>query len=606
MLNRLRRLAPKFRASPPSLEELSRQKEYPVLDFTGLVHLLGLENRIRSIRRLAGVDRESFDRLYQPALNRYLESAQLQPASMADHHAGLGGLIVHTLEVVELSMKARRQLLLPENSAPEIIRREEHCWTYAVFVAALLHDAGKLLTLTRLRLNTGQSWTGAGGDLAHTGATHYQIEHVGERYSLQTRVSVMLFGAFVPSIGQDMLVQNARALGQLTGWLSSDDYEWGVLGKIVRQADSQSVAQNLAPGTRLEQLPNAPTRPVVDRITRALRSSIVDGEIQFNRSGAAGWADADHVYLVCRTAADMVRQRLATTGAHDIPHDNTRLFDLWQDHGYLVPTEQGKAVWHVRIRTEAFDHTLTVLKFERSLLIHPSRQIAPFDGTIESVEGESADESPEGDLADPVERVPTRAQEPSSANNDATASDAAGKASTPPAQPTKNTPTEGGELAPLEELNASLQRAATAHNSVPYGPPVALDHGDIGLYFLTWLRDSVADKHLKLNEKDALVHTLKGYVAVVSPKIFHRFLTTAKLVSAEDRQTLDKGAKRVQNRLRKTAHVIIPGANGYSVRTLQVITKSTKSSLKVFIFEQHVVFPEGNAPEPNPILAFSD
>lgn len=597
MLNRLRQLAPRFRASPPSLEELSRQKEYPILDFTGLVHLLGLENRVRSIRRLAGVDRESFDRLYQPALDRYLESAQLQPASIADHHAGLGGLVVHTLEVVELSMKVRRQLLLPENSAPEIIRREEHCWTYAVFVAALLHDAGKLLTLTRLRLNTGQSWTGAGGDLAHTGATHYQIEHVGERYSLQTRVSVMLFGAFVPTLGQDMLVQNARVLGQLTGWLSSDDYEWGVLGKIVRQADSQSVAQNLAPGTRLEQLPNAPTRPVVDRITQALRASIEDGEIQFNRSGAAGWADTHHVYLVCRTAADLVRQRLATTGSHDIPHDNTRLFDMWQDHGHLVPTEQGKAVWHVRFHTEAFDHTLTVLKFERTLLIHPSRQIAPFDGTIESVEGEQpVDESPEVDRVDPVERAPAGAP----------VSDTADRGSPPSAQPSQSSSVDGEELAPLEELNASLQRAATTHKSVPYGPPVALDHGDIGLYFLTWLRDSVADKRLKLNDKDALVHTLKGYVAIVSPKIFHRFLTSANLVSAEDRQTLDKGAKRVQNRLRKTAHVIIPGADGYSVRTLQVITKSTKSSLKVFIFEQHVVFPEGNAPEPNPILAFSD
>ena len=117
MLNRLKLLARRG-SVPLTLEALSRQSEYPILSAAELIGLLGVENRIRSIRRLAGVDGNAFNGLYQPALYRYIEAAQLQPASMADHHAGLGGLVVHTLEVVELSMKVRRELLLPENSAP--------------------------------------------------------------------------------------------------------------------------------------------------------------------------------------------------------------------------------------------------------------------------------------------------------------------------------------------------------------------------------------------------------------------------------------------------------------------------------------------------------
>ena len=602
MLNRLKLFARRG-SVPLTLEALSRQSEYPILSAAELIGLLGVENRIRSIRRLAGVDGNAFNGLYQPALYRYIEAAQLQPASMADHHAGLGGLVVHTLEVVELSMKVRRELLLPENSAPEIIRREEHCWTYAVFVAALLHDAGKLLTLTRLRLNNGQHFAGVGTDLLHCEATHYRIEHVGERYSLQMRVSVMLFGAFIPSIGQAMLCENVRVLAQLSGWLGADEYEWGVLGRIVRQADSQSVAQNLAPGTRLEQLPDAPAKPLVERITQALRGSIMDGEITFNRSGGVGWADTQHVYLVCRTAADLVRQRLAATGSLDIPQDNTRLFDLWQDHGYLVPTAEGKAVWHLRFRSTGYEHALTVLKFERQRLVHPSRRIEAFEGTIEPVDESLAEAAVESESA----TESAQAERPSSTGPIAS-QDASHESGTTPARdpPANSDAAPERSSSPLETLNQQLQRAATAYKAVPYGPPVPLDHGDIGLYFLTWLRDGVAEKRLKVNEKDALVHTLPGCVAVVSPKIFHRFAISAKLVQNEDRQTLNSAARRVQNRLRKTTKVVITGADGHSVRTLTVATKSTTSRLNVFVFEQRVVFPEGKAPEPNPILAFSD
>jgi hypothetical protein len=145
-------------AAPPprTLESLATVKHYPVLDARALIKLLGVGGKISSIRRHASVSPAMYESLYVPSLYRFIEAAQLQPASSNDHHAGLGGLITHTLEVVELAMSARRAYHLPSNTEPEQIAREEIAWTYGVFVAALLHDAGKLLTLTRLMPSSGK------------------------------------------------------------------------------------------------------------------------------------------------------------------------------------------------------------------------------------------------------------------------------------------------------------------------------------------------------------------------------------------------------------------------------------------------------------------
>ena len=124
---------------PTSLDDLDFNY-LPILSSAQLQNLLGLHNRIRTIRRLAGIEPSHFDAAYQCALDRFIESAQLQPASSADHHASAGGLIMHTLEVIEISLQSRKQYMLPQNTSPERIADEEHAWTYAVFAGTWTID----------------------------------------------------------------------------------------------------------------------------------------------------------------------------------------------------------------------------------------------------------------------------------------------------------------------------------------------------------------------------------------------------------------------------------------------------------------------------------
>jgi len=619
MLSRLR-----LWARPPALtlERLRAETRYPILDAAQLVGLLGQDNRLRTIRRLASVDPEAFAQLYQPALDRYLECAQLQPASTVDHHAGLGGLAVHTLEVVELTMKERKQYLLPQNAAPEVIAREEHCWTYAVFAAALLHDAGKLLTLTRLKLDTGEHWTAAGRPLGETGATHYEIEFVRAPYALQRSVSTLLFD-LLPPLARDMLVQNARVLEQLSAWLAGDDYRCGLLGELAGRADALSVARYRQPGQKLERLPHAPVRPLVERLTRALRALVEDGTLKFNHNGASGWCDGHFLWITCKVAAREVAHRLAAEGSRDIPQDDTRLFDAWQDHGHLVPTEEGRAVWTVRIEGADFAHTLTVLKFELSHLVRRGRTIATFDGTVTPLNATEAraarDSEPAAERPIPAapptdaptdaptpERSPPAASAPRPDDGTATGTFALAPSPPDPAPGTPDTAEPETEAAAAESgvdhLAGALRRAASREVGDIFCDPVPLDDDRIGNYFLTWLRDNVAAGRFAINQQKAMVHIVPEGVALVTPKVFQHFITSEKLIQSQENAAVMKAVQRVQNRLRRRK-LVLPNPKGFSVTRAIVHAGRGTSTVSVIVVPFAAVYPDREPPDPNPVLS---
>lgn len=129
--------------------------------------------------------------LYQPLLNRFLESAQLAPASMAHHHAGPGGLAAHTLESVEIALQMRKPLVLPRRADPDTSARQEHAWTYALVVAVLLHDLGKLSTTIRIRLNSGHYWSPYLRLETHRGAP-YLVEFATAPYKLHQRIAAFI------------------------------------------------------------------------------------------------------------------------------------------------------------------------------------------------------------------------------------------------------------------------------------------------------------------------------------------------------------------------------------------------------------------------------
>ncbi len=542
----------KANMSSGSLPEIKNLKldQLPILKAPQIITLLRLERRLNSIESLVATGDEYFRVLYQPAINRYIESVQLAPASASHHHAGPGGLATHTLDVIDIALRLRKSYNLPLQAITEVIMEQEHVWTYAVFAGALLHDIGKMVCNTKIQLDNGEFWTPHGGSILKTGATHYNIVFQKSRYKLHTQLSNGFFH-ILPPASRAWLSQYTDVLAQLTAWLSGDIYEYGTIGEIVRIADGESVANNLKIGGDRSRFPNAPTVPMVDRLTTALRQMLDEGRLKINGTeGSSGWCDGQYTYLVCGTVADQVRQHLNNAGATDIPSDNSRVFDTWQEHGFISSTSNGGAIWYLTINQKL---TLTVLKFETNVIFHPSHRPEAFPGNLEISETK-----PQSGATCTTQQINPESVAP--CNTQQADSHAVATCNTSKSQDmvlsntnkhnidhVKNIYTD--EAKPeKEEKNTEMPIPAIC-SSVPVPDTFNLDDPDIAQYFLDWFRSGIRDGKIFVNRKDALLHIVKEGAFLVSPLAFKQFVRKHKLMDSKNNE--NDATKRVQNKLEK-------------------------------------------------------
>jgi len=517
----------------------------PILPADLIISGLGLTPKLKSIERLSSAGNDYFNNLYRPAIHNFVESVQLVPASAAHHHAGPGGLVTHTLDVIDTALRMRKSYNLPQYSAPEIIYAQEHVWSYAVFIGALLHDIGKIACNTRIKLDTGSYWTPYEGSIYKTGAKYYDVEFMQSRYKLHTQLANTFFW-LIPPKGRGWLTQYPNILAQLTAWLSGDLYEFGAIGEIVRKADGISVATNLKIGGDRNRFPLSSAVPLVDRLTTALRELLDTGALKINRAdGSAGWCDGQHTYLVCGTTADAVKQHLYNAGATDIPADNSRLFDVWQDHGYALSTPSAGAIWKICINNAL---TLTVLKFETARLFHPSRRPGPFDGEMVVVSNTSRIVVQNPGVS---HTKPTIDSDFVVGHNNPTAQNLAGSPSKPDPGATRTKPTatsdaiadpfgatitaSAPETSHVKDIDMVQSPLETTHPKPGAGLPepthqstapnsFTMDDPDIAHYFLDWVRCGIRDGKIFTNRSDALIHIVKEGVLLVSPLAFKAFI----------------------------------------------------------------------------------
>ncbi|MGD8940395.1 MAG: MobH family relaxase, partial [Gammaproteobacteria bacterium] len=567
---------------PPSIAQLDYDR-LPILSAEALITALSLNKRLRSIEKISGAGQQYFKALYLPAIVNYAEAVQLAPASAAHHHAGPGGLLAHTLDVIEIALRLRKAYNLPQFSTPETIYEQEHVWSYGVFVGALLHDIGKMVCSTRIRLENQNIWTPHEGSILNTGAKRYKIEFVKAPYKAHTQLSNSFFH-LLPEKGRGWLAQYQDVLAQLTTWLYGDLYESGAIGEIVRRADRQSVANNIKNGADQIRFPNSPQVPLVERLITALRELLHDGVLKINRpDGSAGWCDNQFTYLVCGTVSDMVRQRLHSSGATDIPADNSRIFDIWQEHGYALSTSSGGSIWRLTVNGK---FSLTVLKFETSRIFHPSFRPKPFEGKLVVVDNisHSAPVNKDTDDGDgttkqvPMKPMPQTIAEDHNKNFDRDTLPQPEPIAIKPARPTAQNDidvgTENYKEVSVDNTPVTVAETSSVENILSRSAPnsFTLEDPDIAHYFLDWLRCGLRDGKILVNRRDALVHIVKEGVLIVSPLSFKKYILKHDWLIDNKHNELDV-IRRIQNRLQKImvqAKLHQKTAKGLNIHTYEV------------------------------------
>lgn len=498
---------------------------------------------LKNIWQRASLSRQQFAELYRKPLERFAELVQQLPASENHHHAHLGGMLDHGLEILAYALKIRQTYLLPIGAPPESQSAQAEAWSAAAAYGALIHDLGKIAVDLQVELQGGRTWHPWHGPISRP----YRFRYVKDRdYHLHGAASALIYSQILTPDILDWLSGFPELWKPLIFVLAGQYEHAGILGEIVIKADQASVAQEL--GGNPERALAAPKQSLQRQLAEGLRYLVREKYKLNHPDGPAdGWLAQDSLWLVSKPTADQLRAYLLAQGIEGIPSSNAPFFNMLQDQGVIQTNAQDKAIWKATIDNgRGWRNTLTVLKLSPAL-IWPDSKDRPtgYPGTLELEETGAPAEETEADRH-------SGAQIDSSAEIEDAAPFPAAQADTPEAGPLMSANRHGeidellalfGNITtPSEELDTSQGSAAAAptpkeRNALPQEPfetasgsPHVEDKGmmpsstnELGQGFVDWLRTGIASRRIIINDTKALVHTVAGTAMLVTPGIFKRY-----------------------------------------------------------------------------------
>jgi len=494
---------------------------------------------LENIWQRASLSRQQFADLYRRPLERFAELVQQLPASENHHHAHLGGMLDHGLEIVAYALKIRQTFLLPIGAAPESQSAQAEAWSAAAAYGALIHDLGKIAVDLQVELQGGKTWHPWHGPITRP----YRFRYVkGRDYQLHSAASALIYAQILTPDILDWL-SGFPELWKLLIFVLAGQYEHaGILGEIVVRADQASVAQQL--GGNPERALAAPKHSLQRQLAEGLRYLVREKYKLNHPDGPAdGWLAQDALWLMSKPTADALRAYLLTQGIEGIPSSNAPFFNMMQDQGVIQTTAQDKAVWRVTIDTgRGWRNTFTLLKLSPAL-IWPDPNDRPdiYTGSVSIEEGATTNEDPaaEPTTAAPASDTSSFEHQPSSGSSFIEQIP----------DVSKDRPQEIDDLLALfGNITMPSEELATSHTTAPNDTTqesaveqpfeycetraespakestvMSSSNQDLGQGFVEWLKLGIDSRRIIINDTKALVHTVSDTAMLVTPGIFKRY-----------------------------------------------------------------------------------
>ncbi|QJI37029.1 MobH family relaxase [Pseudomonas sp. ADAK13] len=459
--------------------------------------LLAVEHRRQLLDRIwqyTALSHVQFTQLYLNPIHRYAEQVQQLPASETHHHAYLGGMLDHGLELAACSLKLRQSYLLPTGAAPEDQAAQTDAWSAGIAYGALLHDIGKIAVDLQVERQDGSPWHPWQGPLDQP----YRFRYLkGRDYHLHGAAAGLLYTQILDRPILDWLSGFPSLWASLLYVLAGQYERAGVLGELVMQADRVSTAQNI--GGNPSKALQAPTHSLQYHLISGLRH-LVQHELKLNQPGAAGWLTQDALWLVSKTVTDKLRAYLLSQSIEGIPTSNIAVFDELQSHGLVESTPGGKAIWTALIAQGDWQKSFTFLRVQPALIWGNDDRPEAFSGTVSVAADDHSTNAPASSMAGSTRSTQNPSQSDPLAMED---NDYLG---------TLLNMFEMAEPETREAPSASALEASTPPSDNP------------GQAFLNWIREGIQSHKLIINDSKAKIHTVCGSVFLVTPGIFQRYV----------------------------------------------------------------------------------
>ncbi|MQB14625.1 relaxase [Pseudomonas lactis] len=573
MLNLFRRK----RQKPPPPPTVNVAEGY--LPIESAHSLLAAEHRRQLLDRIwqyTALSHTQFTQLYLHPIHRYAELVQQLPASETHHHAYLGGMLDHGLELVACCLKLRQSYLLPTGAAPEDQAAQTDAWSAGIAYGALLHDIGKIAVDLQVERQDGRLWHPWHGPLDQP----YRFRYVkGRDYHLHGAAAGLLYTQILDRPILDWISGFPSLWASLLYVLSGQYERAGVLGELVIQADRVSTAQNI--GGNPSKALQAPIHSLQHHLISGLRH-LVQHELKLNQPGAAGWLTQDALWLVSKAVTDKLRAYLLSQAIEGIPSSNIAVFDELQSHGLVESTPEGKAIWTALVTQGNWQQSFTFLRLQPALIWANEDRPEAFSGTVNvAADGHSNDVS----ASPPAPK---------------TVSTASRHSSSPTDPMTKEDDDYLGTLLDIFDLEESEVSDGSSPNTLEIPSPSS---EDLGKAFLNWVREGILSHKLIINDSKAKIHTVSGSVFLVTPGLFQRYAQEFPGLSQGTDQQLEEW-RWVQKQFEKLK-IHRKHGNGLNIWACKVQGPRKKTTLKGYLISEPTSILESIPPD-NPFLALDD
>ncbi|WP_318441828.1 MobH family relaxase [Photobacterium leiognathi] len=330
-----------------------------------------------------------FDMYYRKTIANYAALVQAFPASEYHHHSYPTGLIEHSLDVARAAVVYARKYLYTETGVESEMEEMLDIFTYACFTAALLHDAGKVVTdLDVVYYNDKNqicAWMPFGESQLKEG-TLYKWRYNSVRNKLaHESAAPTLVQTIVPIEGIYWIRSRTPRLWQ--EWLhtiAGRNKFGGDVGKVIEHCDSYSVQKSMS-GNSSKDGQHANTRHTLsERFVIAFRQLIESGSLPLNRKGAGAWVKDGFVYFVSQRAVEAAIPLVKSAGGTGIPTNDVTIFSLLCDGGVALRHEETNDVVHsmkITLHDDDWSGDLTFLKVALDT-IDPHGSLGLVEGNI--------------------------------------------------------------------------------------------------------------------------------------------------------------------------------------------------------------------------------
>lgn len=489
-----------------------------------------IKDKLRVLKRSGlALPYEIWDDFVVETVVQFASWVQELPASASYHHSGRRGLVYHSLDVAIYAMRIRRNFILPPNTPPEEVLHREIIWVYGVFLAALLHDSGKIMDMVielHISPNESRVWTPALGPVGAAGFP-YRFRYKDDRaYATHQHLGMVFLMQLLGKDPMTAITHDTMLFAQLSEYLSGHKDHDNVIEQIVRQADAASVAQDL--GASKDGINDAAKRArfgnnsLAEQLHTTMTYLLTEKKILLNKKGGEGFVYGDHLYLICKPIADTIRTTLLDRGISSVPSSNSKLFNELQQNNIIRPNEQGLAIWSCQINLTDMNwhQTFTCLCIHLPSFL-PDVAFTPMVGDIVVLPPEDTADSE----TEALNTAPDNALAPMKSEALSTYPDSA--------HAELGTETDcDDELTALVLGQSSTDSSPEVDSSVEVvnapaeviTPLSDLSPVDVGTAFFNWVEMSLKGGIHPVNTRDAFFHIVDGKLFIVSPTAMRTFV----------------------------------------------------------------------------------